>query len=88
MAITLEDFVKQTNAEEVAGNIIIGIMATRRIVAKIENGSFNLNEEGQKIVAEIEAGTFNVAELAPVVDKPADEVANDKAVADEQTAVK
>ena len=51
MAISLEELVKATDAEEVGGNIIIGIMATRKFVGKIEGGVFSLNEAGQEIVA-------------------------------------
>lgn len=69
MAISLQEFVKATNAEEVGGNVIVGIMSTRKIVGKIENGAFNLNEEGQKIAAEIEAGTYDKASLVPVVEE-------------------
>lgn len=54
MAITLEKFVELTNAEEVAGNVIVGIMADRKIVGKVEGGVFNLNEEGQALMAELE----------------------------------
>ena len=55
MAISLEKFVELTNAEEVGGNIIVGVMADRKIVGTVENGVFNLNEEGQKLAEELEA---------------------------------
>lgn len=67
MAITLEKFIKVTNAEEVAGNVIIGIMADRKIVGSVTDGVFSFNDDGKKIIEEIEAGTYGVdaAEEAP-----------------------
>lgn len=69
MAITLEKFIKVTNAEEVAGNVIIGVMADRKIVGSVTEGVFSFNDEGKKILEEIEAGTYGV-EASEVVEEP------------------
>ena len=58
MAITLEKFIKVTNAEEVAGNVIIGVMADRKIVGSVVDGVFSFNDDGKQIIEEIEAGTY------------------------------
>lgn len=55
MALSFEQFVEATGAEVVAGNIIVGVMADRKIVGTIGE-TFNLNEAGQALAAEIEAG--------------------------------
>lgn len=54
MAITLEKFIEMTNAEEVGGNVIVGVMADRKVVGKVESGVFNLNDDGKALVAELE----------------------------------
>lgn len=56
MAMTLEEFVKRTGAEEVAGNIIVGVMADRKIIGTVADGTFNLNADGQEILKALEAG--------------------------------
>ena len=56
MAMTIEEFVEKSGAEVVAGNVIVGITNTRKIVGTIENGSFNLNEDGQAILKALEEG--------------------------------
>jgi hypothetical protein len=54
MAMTFEEFQQRTNAELVAGNIIVGNLADRKIVGTFD-GAFNLNEAGQALLAELEA---------------------------------
>jgi hypothetical protein len=61
MAMTIEEFVSKSGAEVVAGNVIVGIMADRKIVGAIENGTFNLNADGQAILAALEAGKPDAA---------------------------
>ena len=55
MTMTIEKFIKLTNAEEVAGNLIVGIMSTRKIVGSVTDGVFSFNDEGKKIIEELEA---------------------------------
>ena len=62
MAMTLEEFVKRTGAEEVAGNIIVGVMAERKIIGTVADGTFNLNADGQIILQALEAGDPKAAE--------------------------
>ena len=61
MAITVAEFVAKTGAEEVAGNIILGAMADRKIVGSVTDGVFSFNDEGKKIIEELEAGTYGEA---------------------------
>jgi hypothetical protein len=61
MAMTIEEFVEKSGGEVVAGNIIVGVMSTRKIVGVIENGTFNLNADGQAILAALEAGKPDAA---------------------------
>lgn len=53
MAQTLEQFMEATGAELVAGNLVVGNMAGRKIVGTYD-GTFNLNEEGLAMAAELE----------------------------------
>lgn len=55
MAMTMEEFVKRTGAEVVGGNVIVGQMAERKIVANVLEGIFTLNADGQVILAALEA---------------------------------
>ena len=61
MAMTIEEFVEKSGGEVVAGNIIVGLMASRKIVGVIENGTFNLNADGQAILTALEAGKPDAA---------------------------
>lgn len=53
MAMTFEAFLKAANAEFVAGNIIVGVMADRKIVGTYD-GVFQLNADGQAILEALE----------------------------------
>jgi hypothetical protein len=54
MAMTFDDFMAASGAEFVAGNIIHGVMADRKILGTYD-GVFQLNEAGQAMQAELEA---------------------------------
>lgn len=54
MAMNYEQFMQASGAELVAGNIIVGIMGSRKIVGTNDD-TFNLNEDGQALMAELEA---------------------------------
>jgi hypothetical protein len=54
--ITLKEFMNKSGAELVAGNLIVGSLEDRRIVGDVRDGTFFLNEEGQKILTALEAG--------------------------------
>lgn len=55
MAMTFDQFMEASGAEYVAGNIIRGIMADRKIIGTYDGGKFQLNEEGQILLEELEA---------------------------------
>jgi hypothetical protein len=55
MAISFEQFMEATGAEICAGNIIIGMMADRRIIGRLESdGVFSLTDEGKAMADEIQ----------------------------------
>lgn len=57
MAIGFDQFMEATGAELVAGNIIVGIMSSRKKVGSLDDdGVFNLNDAGKALADEIEAG--------------------------------
>jgi hypothetical protein len=62
MAMTMEEFVKRTNAEVVAGNVIVGELASRAIVGRMENGSFNLTADGLLILEALEKNEADAAQ--------------------------
>lgn len=64
MAMTFEQFLAASNAEVVGGDLIVGVMKTRRTVGSIATGTFVLNDEGQALLAEYEAAAAE-AESAP-----------------------
>jgi hypothetical protein len=55
MAMTFEQFMEASGSEYVAGNIIRGIMADRKIIGTYDGGKFQLNEDGQLLLEELEA---------------------------------
>jgi len=55
MAMTMDEFVKRTSAEVVGGNVIVGQMADRKIIASVIEGIFTLNADGQAVLAALEA---------------------------------
>lgn len=58
MAISFEQFMEATGAELVAGNIIVGIMGSRKKVGSLDDdGVFNLNDDGKALADEIEASS-------------------------------
>jgi hypothetical protein len=57
MAITVEEFMTKTGAELVGSRLVYGERADRRYVGSIEEGSFNLNDDGKALLAALEAGT-------------------------------
>lgn len=54
MTITTQEFVKHIGAEIVAGRIIVGEMAERRIIGDLGH-TLSLTEEGQALLADAEA---------------------------------
>jgi len=57
MAIGFDQFMEATGAELVAGNIIVGIMGSRKKVGSLDDdGVFNLNDDGKALADEVEAG--------------------------------
>lgn len=59
MSVSLQDFLKQSNAELVGGNIIVGTLADRRVVGEAFDGTYNLNSEGHTILRAITEGDAN-----------------------------
>lgn len=70
--ITLSEFKKRTGAQIVAGRLIVGDRAQRRVIGNIQDGTFMLNEEGHKILAAIEAGDPQPVKAKPKPRKPTD----------------
>ena len=59
MAISFEQFMEATGAEICAGNIIIGIMADRRIIGRLESdGVFSLTDEGKAMADKIQENSI------------------------------
>lgn len=56
MPLSYEQFVELSGCEVVAGNLIVGQLADRRIVGSVLDGTFQLNEDGHALAAELEAG--------------------------------
>lgn len=75
MAMTFDDFMAASGAEFVAGHIIHGIMADRKILGTYD-GVFQLNEAGQAMLEELEAAARAGAPKRgrPKADKPAEEL--------------
>lgn len=63
MAISYEQFLELSNCEVVAGNLIVGVQATRKIVGTNLDGTFILNDDGLALAASFET--------PPAVEKPA-----------------
>jgi len=58
MALSFEQFMEATGAELVAGNIIVGVMASRKKVGELsDDGTFNLNDDGKALAEDIDTGT-------------------------------
>lgn len=55
MSLTYEQFMAKTGAQKVAGQLIVGKKATRKLVGTYKNGIFNLNDDGKKYLAELDA---------------------------------
>lgn len=70
--VTLKEFLAKSGAELVAGNLIVGTLTDRRIVGDVRDGTFFLNEEGQKILAAMEAGDTQPVKPKPPKRKPTD----------------
>lgn len=70
--ITLKEFISKSGAELVAGNLIVGSLTDRRIVGETRDGTFFLNEEGQKILVAMEAGDAQPVKPKPAKRKPTD----------------
>lgn len=62
MALSYEQFVEMSGCEVVAGNLIVGIQSTRKIVGTNLDGTFILNEEGLALAADLEAAAAAPAE--------------------------
>ena len=55
MALTYEQFMAKTNAEKVAGQLIVGPLGGRIIAGTYKNEVFTLTEEGRKFLAAMDA---------------------------------
>ena len=77
MAISFEQFMEATGAELVAGNIIVGVMATRKKVGSLDDdGVFNLNDDGKALAEEIETASgekTTKAKKSKAADAPAED---------------
>ena len=55
MSLTYEQFMAKTNAEKVAGQLIVGPLGGRIIAGTYKNEVFTLTEEGRKFLAAMDA---------------------------------
>ena len=65
MSISMAELMNLPNAQRVAGNIVVGRLADRVVVASNVDGIFGLTEAGRKYLAELNGG--NEAEEATIV---------------------
>jgi hypothetical protein len=54
MAMSYEQFMQASGAELVCGNLIVGLMQDRKKIGERLDGTFTLNEEGQKLLSKLE----------------------------------
>lgn len=54
MTMTVEQFIKLSGAEEVGGNLVIGVGPNRKFAAMIVDGVFEWTEDGKAMMAELE----------------------------------
>jgi hypothetical protein len=73
MALSYEQFMEATGAELVAGNIIVGIMATRKKVGSLgDDGVFSLNDDGKALAEQIESAPAEKTSRRKKADAEAD----------------
>ena len=54
--VSLKEFVKRTNAELVAGLIVVGEREDRRVLGYLLDGTYQLNGEGHEVLRNLEKG--------------------------------
>lgn len=54
MTMTVEQFIKLSGAEEVGGNLVIGVGPNRKFAATVVDGVFEWTEDGRAMMAELE----------------------------------
>lgn len=54
MTMTVEQFIKLSGAEEVGGNLVIGVGPNRKFAAIVVDGVFEWTEDGKAMMAELE----------------------------------
>jgi hypothetical protein len=52
--MTVEQFIKLSGAEEVGGNLVIGVGPNRKFAAMLVDGVFEWTEDGKAMMAELE----------------------------------
>jgi hypothetical protein len=57
MAISYQEFLKKTNAEEVCDQLIVGVGPTRKMIGFVKDGSFTITDEGHALLAELDGQT-------------------------------
>lgn len=64
--MTAEEFIQKSGAEVVGGNLVVGVMADRKVVGTYDE-TFELNAAGQALLAELEGRAPKAAdeEAAP-----------------------
>ena len=93
MALTYEQFMAKTNAEKVAGQLIVGPLGGRIIAGTYKNEVFTLTEEGRKFLAAMDAPQADdvdfvetVAEEKPKRGRRKKEAPVEEATVDEELA--
>lgn len=54
--VSLQEFVKRTGAELVAGLIVVGERDDRRVLGYLHDGTYQLNGEGHEVLRNLEKG--------------------------------
>jgi hypothetical protein len=54
MTMTVEQFIKLSGAEEVGGNLVIGVGPNRKFAGIVVDGVFEWTEDGRAMMAELE----------------------------------
>lgn len=57
MALTIEDLKKLPGAQRVAGNLVVGVLEDRIVVASTVDGVFGLTDAGRKYLDELNGVT-------------------------------
>lgn len=55
MALSYQEVLEKTGAEEVCDQLIVGVGLNRKMVGFVKDGSFTITDDGHALLAELEA---------------------------------